>query len=48
MAWAELDDEFQRVGSDTVRTFVMEPVVGTTLGCVPAPDRLHPSNETSP
>ncbi len=34
---AELDDEFQRVGSDTVCAFVMEPVVGAALGCVPAP-----------
>jgi adenosylmethionine-8-amino-7-oxononanoate aminotransferase len=33
----ELDDEFQRVGSETVCAFVMEPVVGAALGCVPAP-----------
>lgn len=33
----ELDDEFQRLGSDTVCAFVMEPVVGAALGCVPAP-----------
>ncbi len=33
----ELDDEFQRVGPDTVCAFVMEPVVGAALGCVPAP-----------
>ncbi|KAK2751105.1 hypothetical protein FQN57_000180 [Myotisia sp. PD_48] len=33
---AELDDEFQRVGPDTVCAFVAEPVVGAALGCVPA------------
>jgi adenosylmethionine-8-amino-7-oxononanoate aminotransferase len=32
----ELDDEFQRVGPETVCAFVMEPVVGAALGCVPA------------
>lgn len=32
----ELDDEFQRVGPDTVCAFVAEPVVGAALGCVPA------------
>ncbi|KAF2461938.1 pyridoxal phosphate-dependent transferase [Lineolata rhizophorae] len=32
----ELDDEFTRVGSDTVCAFVAEPVVGAALGCVPA------------
>ncbi|KAK3944803.1 pyridoxal phosphate-dependent transferase [Diplogelasinospora grovesii] len=32
----ELDDEFQRVGPETVCAFVAEPVVGAALGCVPA------------
>ena len=32
----ELDNEFQRVGPDTVCAFVAEPVVGAALGCVPA------------
>ena len=32
----ELDDEFQRVGSETVCAFVAEPVVGAALGCVPS------------
>ena len=32
----ELDQEFQRVGSDTVCAFVAEPVVGAALGCVPS------------
>lgn len=32
----ELDDEFQRVGPDTVCAFVAEPMVGAALGCVPA------------
>ncbi|RKU46214.1 hypothetical protein DL546_003009 [Coniochaeta pulveracea] len=32
---AELDDEFQRVGPDTVCAFVAEPIVGAALGCVP-------------
>lgn len=32
----ELDDEFQRVGPDTVCAFVAEPVVGAALGCTPA------------
>lgn len=32
----ELDEEFQRVGSDTVCAFVAETVVGATLGCVPS------------
>ncbi|KAF4978533.1 hypothetical protein FZEAL_5105 [Fusarium zealandicum] len=31
----ELDDEFQRVGSDTVCAFVAETVSGTSLGCEP-------------
>ncbi|ODM21906.1 hypothetical protein SI65_02750 [Aspergillus cristatus] len=33
---AELDAEFQRVGPDTVCAFIAEPVVGASLGCVPA------------
>ncbi|KAI0600940.1 exocyst complex protein exo70 [Biscogniauxia sp. FL1348] len=32
----ELDEEFQRVGPETVCAFVAEPVVGAALGCVPA------------
>ncbi|KAL2275682.1 hypothetical protein FJTKL_01645 [Diaporthe vaccinii] len=32
----ELDQEFQRVGPETVCAFVAEPVVGAALGCVPA------------
>ncbi|KAI1176791.1 exocyst complex protein exo70 [Nemania sp. FL0916] len=32
----ELDQEFQRVGSETVCAFVAEPIVGAALGCVPA------------
>ena len=32
----ELDNEFQRVGPDTVCAFVAEPIVGAALGCVPA------------
>ncbi|KAI9711249.1 MAG: hypothetical protein M1820_002236 [Bogoriella megaspora] len=31
----ELDDEFERVGGDTVCAFIAEPVVGAALGCVP-------------
>jgi adenosylmethionine-8-amino-7-oxononanoate aminotransferase len=31
---AELDEEFQRVGPDTVIAFCAEPVVGATAGCV--------------
>lgn len=31
----ELDEEFQRVGPDTVCAFVAETVVGAALGCVP-------------
>ncbi|KAI0392126.1 exocyst complex protein exo70 [Xylariaceae sp. FL0594] len=31
----ELDQEFQRVGPDTVCAFVAEPIVGAALGCVP-------------
>jgi len=33
---AELDEEFQRVGPDTVIAFCAEPVVGATAGCVTA------------
>jgi len=33
---AELDAEFQRVGPETVCAFVVEPIVGAALGCVPA------------
>ncbi|KAI3398841.1 hypothetical protein diail_8532 [Diaporthe ilicicola] len=32
----QLDQEFQRVGPETVCAFVAEPVVGAALGCVPA------------
>ncbi|KAK7419371.1 hypothetical protein QQX98_003323 [Neonectria punicea] len=32
----ELDQKFQEIGQDTVCAFVAEPVVGATLGCVPA------------
>ena len=32
----ELDDEFQRVGPETVCAFVAEPIVGAALGCVPS------------
>ncbi|KAK3688418.1 pyridoxal phosphate-dependent transferase [Podospora appendiculata] len=32
----ELDDEFQRVGPETVCAFVAEPVVGAALGCATA------------
>lgn len=32
----QLDDEFVRLGPETVAAFVAEPVSGTTLGCVPA------------
>ncbi|KAK1968952.1 aminotransferase class-III [Colletotrichum sublineola] len=32
----ELDRKFQELGPDTVCAFVAEPVVGATLGCVPA------------
>lgn len=35
----ELDDEFQRVGADTICAFVAEPVVGAALGCVPTVKR---------
>ncbi|KAI1426889.1 pyridoxal phosphate-dependent transferase [Xylaria sp. FL1777] len=31
----ELDQEFRRVGADTVCAFVAEPIVGAALGCVP-------------
>lgn len=33
----ELDDEFQRVGTDKVIAFIAEPVIGATAGCVPPP-----------
>ncbi|SEN19632.1 aspartate aminotransferase family protein [Halomonas caseinilytica] len=33
---AELGDEIQRLGPETVMAFVAEPVVGATLGAVPA------------
>ncbi|WP_069384794.1 aspartate aminotransferase family protein [Halomonas caseinilytica] len=33
---AELEDEIQRLGPETVMAFVAEPVVGATLGAVPA------------
>lgn len=32
----ELDTEIQRLGADTVMAFIAEPVVGATLGAVPA------------
>ncbi|KAL4873782.1 hypothetical protein BDV12DRAFT_207537 [Aspergillus spectabilis] len=32
----ELDAEFRRVGPETVCAFIVEPVVGAALGCVPA------------
>lgn len=32
----ELDQEFQRLGPDTVMAFLAEPVVGATAGCVAA------------
>ncbi|KFY24062.1 hypothetical protein V493_05467 [Pseudogymnoascus sp. VKM F-4281 (FW-2241)] len=35
---AELDNEFQRLGSDTVIAFVCEPISGAALGCVPYVD----------
>lgn len=35
---AELESEFQRLGSDTVAAFLAEPVVGATAGAVTAPD----------
>jgi adenosylmethionine-8-amino-7-oxononanoate aminotransferase len=33
---AELEDEIQRLGPETVMAFVAEPVVGATLGAVPS------------
>jgi adenosylmethionine-8-amino-7-oxononanoate aminotransferase len=33
----ELDDEFQRIGPQTVTAFIAETVVGATSGCVSAP-----------
>ncbi|KFY71117.1 hypothetical protein V499_08677 [Pseudogymnoascus sp. VKM F-103] len=35
---AELDNEFQRLGPDTVIGFVCEPISGAALGCVPYVD----------
>jgi adenosylmethionine-8-amino-7-oxononanoate aminotransferase len=35
---AELEAEFARLGPDTVAAFIAEPVVGATIGCVPAPE----------
>ncbi|KAL5344537.1 hypothetical protein ACLOAV_010520 [Pseudogymnoascus australis] len=35
---AELDNEFQRLGPDTVIAFVCEPISGAALGCVPYVD----------
>jgi adenosylmethionine-8-amino-7-oxononanoate aminotransferase len=35
---AELENEFQRLGPDTVAAFIAEPVVGATAGAVPAPE----------
>lgn len=35
---AELEAEFQRLGSQNVAAFIAEPVVGATAGCVPAPE----------
>ncbi|GME28549.1 Aminotransferase class-3 [Neofusicoccum parvum] len=32
----QLDDEFQRLGPDTVSAFFAETISGTTLGCLPA------------
>jgi adenosylmethionine-8-amino-7-oxononanoate aminotransferase len=32
----QLEDEFQKVGPDTVAAFIAETVSGTTLGCLPA------------
>ncbi|RYP53511.1 hypothetical protein DL768_001548 [Monosporascus sp. mg162] len=32
----ELEDEFQRVGPENVCAFIVEPMVGTALGCVTA------------
>ena len=32
---AELETKFQELGPDTVIGFIVEPVVGATLGCVP-------------
>ncbi|KAF4434867.1 alanine-glyoxylate aminotransferase AGT2 [Fusarium acutatum] len=32
----ELDDEFQRIGPENVCAFILEPMVGTALGCVTA------------
>jgi adenosylmethionine-8-amino-7-oxononanoate aminotransferase len=40
---AELDDEFRRVGPDTVIAFCAEPVVGATAGCVTAVPGYFPA-----
>jgi adenosylmethionine-8-amino-7-oxononanoate aminotransferase len=34
----ELEAEFARLGPETVVAFIAEPIVGATLGCVPAPE----------
>ncbi|KAI9734035.1 MAG: hypothetical protein M1818_006973 [Claussenomyces sp. TS43310] len=34
---AEIDAEFQRLGPENIISFIAEPVVGATSGCVPAP-----------
>ncbi|TAQ89647.1 hypothetical protein B7494_g2008 [Chlorociboria aeruginascens] len=42
----ELEDEFQRLGPDTVCAFIVEPMVGTALGCVaPLPGYLQAMKE---
>ncbi|KAI9932281.1 hypothetical protein ASPWEDRAFT_39839 [Aspergillus wentii DTO 134E9] len=40
---AELDAEFQRVGPETVCAFLAEPVVGASMGCVPAVPGYFPA-----
>ncbi|KAH7312512.1 aminotransferase class-III [Stachybotrys elegans] len=39
----ELDRKFQELGPETVCAFVAEPVVGATLGCVPAVPGYFPA-----
>lgn len=39
---AELDAEFQRLGPENVCSFIAEPVVGATSGCVPPPKGYFP------
>ncbi|RDW85999.1 hypothetical protein BP5796_04324 [Coleophoma crateriformis] len=34
---AELESEFQRIGPENIISFIAEPIVGATSGCVPAP-----------